>query len=330
MISILAILLFISMRGTCLIVNMTNLSTMEGIIMSGGEDIYDGDDDWDEVPDRSVEVFIPSTGESCFLPSLPDDRLSHTMDKLTICGGNDTPKTCLSFTSGKWVTSNNLVEERDGHCSWQTEEGLLVLGGLWSPDTSEIVDLAGEQGGPSFNLQYSAAASCSMPDPTSNSVIVTGGYTQSGYNYDRVVRYGVLGFVEDLPRLNVGRYSHGCGTYNRGDGQMVFLVVGGFDSQSSSLSSTEVLNMDSEAWIVTTPLPNALYGEVRGTTVGQNIYMTGGSSDSDYCMDYILVWLEEEQKWEETGKMKNGRCGHAVTTIQMNDPAMEHCGSDVQ
>ena len=38
-----------------------------------------------------------------------------------------------------------------------------------------------------------------------------------------------------------------------------------------------------------------------------------------------MSWLEDEQEWEETGKMKRARYNHAVTTVQMDDQAMEHC-----
>jgi hypothetical protein len=39
-----------------------------------------------------------------------------------------------------------------------------------------------------------------------------------------------------------------------------------------------------------------------------------------------MGWLDDEQEWEETGKMKMGRHRHAVSTIQMDEQAMEHCG----
>ena len=42
--------------------------------------------------------------------------------------------------------------------------------------------------------------------------------------------------------------------------------------------------------------------------------------------DEIMGWLDDEQEWEETGKMKMSRDSHAVFTIQMDDQAMEHCG----
>ena len=56
-----------------------------------------------------------------------------------------------------------------------------------------------------------------MPDLTSDSVIITGG----DFTRNTVSRYGVLGWVEDLPSLVVGRESHGCGSYFRGDGTQV-------------------------------------------------------------------------------------------------------------
>ena len=120
---------------------------MTGIIISGGFGAQ-----------TSVEVFVPSTGQSCLLPNMPDERFGHTLDSLLICGGYEvsTSTTCLSFTSGQWITSHTLVEERYGHCSWQTEQGLVLMGGLHhSADTSEIVATTGGQGGPSFAMQYS-------------------------------------------------------------------------------------------------------------------------------------------------------------------------------
>ena len=56
-----------------------------------------------------------------------------------------------------------------------------------------------------------------MPDLTSDSVIIIGGYN----TMSTVSRYGVLGWVEDLPSLEVERYAHGCGSFFRGDGTQV-------------------------------------------------------------------------------------------------------------
>jgi hypothetical protein len=56
-----------------------------------------------------------------------------------------------------------------------------------------------------------------MPDLTSDSVIITGGRD----TMSTVARYDVLGWVEDLPSLVVGRYDHCCGSFLRGDGAQV-------------------------------------------------------------------------------------------------------------
>ena len=122
------------------------MMTMTGILISGGGGYND--------PETGVEVFFPSSGQSCSLSSLPDDRYEHTMDTLLICGGGNNDNNCLTFTSGEWMISHTLVGRRLAHTSWQTEQGVLLLGGLYGTDTTEIVHLAGEQAEQSFGLHY--------------------------------------------------------------------------------------------------------------------------------------------------------------------------------
>ena len=102
-------------------------------------------------------MFQVSTGQSCSLPSLPDGRAGHTSHSLTLCGGLFTPTTCISFSSGVWVPSHSLAEEREDHTSWQREEGLLLLGGYYSPTTTELLTEGSEEGVPAFSLQYITA-----------------------------------------------------------------------------------------------------------------------------------------------------------------------------
>ena len=84
-------------------------------------------------------------------------------------------------------------------------------------------------------MYYSAA--CSVPDPFSTTVIMTGGTfsmnTVSRYGlgnctvlYRTVLycRYGLEGWLEDLPPLNVGRREHGCGSYVS-DGELVSALL---------------------------------------------------------------------------------------------------------
>ena len=125
-----------------------NKFSTAGIILSGGGFFS-----------RSVEVFTLQNGTSCFLPSLPDDRAYHTMESLLICGGSGelAKDTCLSLQEGRWVTSHDMVERRAGHSSWETEEGVLLIGGGTETgsihNTSEILPWSGNHGVPAFTMQ---------------------------------------------------------------------------------------------------------------------------------------------------------------------------------
>ena len=106
----------------------------------------------------SAEVFQVSTGQSCSLPSLPDERYYHAMNSLTLCGGyyyKSTSTTCITFSSGVWVPSHCLAKRRSHHCSWEREEGLVLLGGYYSPTTTELLTEGSEEGVSAFPLQNS-------------------------------------------------------------------------------------------------------------------------------------------------------------------------------
>ena len=89
-----------------------------GLLISGGDGAM-----------TSVDIFVPSTGHSCSLPSLPKGREGHTMSGLTICGGANTMTTCLQLSSGQWTVSHNLTQMRYRHSSWQSDNGLVLMGG---------------------------------------------------------------------------------------------------------------------------------------------------------------------------------------------------------
>ena len=101
-----------------------------------------------------MELFNPNTGESCELPSLPDQRRFHTSAGLEICGGYHHPTSCKIFSSGEWVTSHTLVGKRDESCSWDTEEGTILMGGRDSPSNSETLWEGEYDGVPRFNMHY--------------------------------------------------------------------------------------------------------------------------------------------------------------------------------
>ena len=119
-----------------------------GILISGGKGT-----------ETSVEVYSPGVNYHCVLSSLPDRRGGHTSDGMTLCGGVRSSKTCITFSSGKWVTSHALTEKRVGHTSWYNkEEGKIILmggGDSVTGTTTEIITEEGEDGVPGFPMKYS-------------------------------------------------------------------------------------------------------------------------------------------------------------------------------
>ena len=102
-----------------------------------------------------VELYSPSY--HCELPSLPDRMFSHTSDEGTLCGGGFTSTTCITFTSGKWVTSHALAEKREYHTSWynKKEGKIILMGGINNGgNTTEIIAEEGDDGVPGFPMKY--------------------------------------------------------------------------------------------------------------------------------------------------------------------------------
>ena len=108
---------------------------------------------------RTTELYIPATGKSCFLQSLPRARSVHTLDRLddgtiVACGGDGDQNTCVKFEAssplGTWTNyAKPLVHNRAYHTSFVYQNKILLMGGYpaGSPNTAELVG-----GGIQFNL----------------------------------------------------------------------------------------------------------------------------------------------------------------------------------
>jgi hypothetical protein len=126
-----------------------------------------------------VEVFVPSTGYSCLMPSLPDDRKDHTMNNMYVCGGDDffARDLCIQFVEGQWTSLSSTKESRDDHASWLTPQGLVLMGGSYNGGKStEIITLKGGQGGPGFNLNYESRFVISIRTRISITSMITQGF----------------------------------------------------------------------------------------------------------------------------------------------------------
>ena len=107
-------------------------------------------------PLSSAEIYNPVTGASCSLPQLPEERHYHSQDGGLGCGGKNRFNTgwfedCIEWTpaSGTW-THRNISEARLGHVSWATPSGVWLIGGTYSPRSTEKVGSPSE----SFDLKY--------------------------------------------------------------------------------------------------------------------------------------------------------------------------------
>ena len=104
----------------------------------------------------SSEVLSATGTPLCTLPPLYNRRYGHTQDGLLTCGGYDygTSITCVKLSTGGWVVSHNLLQPRYYHSSWISPAGLVLMGGLNNPNTTELLSSSDSSSSYSFNLEY--------------------------------------------------------------------------------------------------------------------------------------------------------------------------------
>ena len=126
------------------------IPTILGVVVCGG---------WNGGELTITEVFLPDSGKTCSLPSLPTPRHGHTLDQLghgalIACGGEGEGalRTCDKFSAGTWSHHSTLVYDRFRHTSLPGQDHILLMGGSgpsgYSGTTTEIVG-----GGQQYNLQ---------------------------------------------------------------------------------------------------------------------------------------------------------------------------------
>ena len=106
------------------------LKLYSGIIITGG--------DFGRSPlelARSVELHQEDGSFVCMLPLLSLPRVGHGQSGQTACGGLGflvpilPTYTCETFSEGKWSVSHQLKFQREKHSTWQSPEGVVLLGG---------------------------------------------------------------------------------------------------------------------------------------------------------------------------------------------------------
>ena len=101
-----------------------------GILISGG----------DESSNQYKSVEIWSSKVHCQLPEFEIERKGHSQEGLLACSET----TCEKFENGNWVQAFTLTTRRSYHVSWKTENGILLMGGNSSPETTDLLEEGGQ------------------------------------------------------------------------------------------------------------------------------------------------------------------------------------------
>ena len=116
---------------------------------------------------KTVEIFVPSTNQSCEAPVLPggpsDQHHYHILEMGSegplLCGGDYAADSCGLLSSGcgpggcgsEWLEFvSDLQETREYPVSWNTTSGVYLLG---DGETTELVKPDGTSAA-SFSLKY--------------------------------------------------------------------------------------------------------------------------------------------------------------------------------
>jgi len=256
----------------------------------------------------SAEALYSNGTRLCRIPDIPREVNFHTMSGSLVCGGEHNYELyCINFENGTWKTMPFMLqEERVDHVSWRRADGKTrLLGGLYSPFTSELVSDSGSVSG--FPMKYSTMNACSIE--LEDRVIVTGGY----YTRNTVSIYYDDGWHQDLADLNTGRYWHSCSHYISGN-ELKYTVAGGSDGPL--ISSTEIYSPTQLKWNYGVQLPSDRE-LTRGISVNNNVFLLGGKGNG--IISDVLKLDQENGEWMKVGEMSMPRKSHAVSVMPLKD-----------
>ena len=89
-------------------------------------------------PEQSVEVFpVPEGYSSCAIPNLPSIFANggHSVNGLIACIGSE----CQKLEVTGWKSFKGISPERKHHVSWETDDGIYLIGGEADPKSVTFV-----------------------------------------------------------------------------------------------------------------------------------------------------------------------------------------------
>jgi hypothetical protein len=232
---------------------------------------------------------------------------------------------CLELTGSGWEAGPSTLHTRIVHTSAVTAEGLLLVGGQYSPNTTELLPAEGGPAREGFPLQPGRQQHCSI-QLSADTIVLTGGYTTKSL----VTEHSGLGTggevtTRELPALLTPRGGHACGVYTVGGTQVgqgpflphsafqMLIVTGGSDRQK--LSSTEVMAHPEGSWREAGPLPSGRVA-LRGASLASVFHVSGGFDGSNF-LDEILAWDPASETWSLDGHLATARYYHGITEISL-------------
>jgi hypothetical protein len=243
--------------------------------------------------EKATDLFIPDENRTCSMPDLPEARWSHTMEVVggtpVICGGTAKRQglsinTCLQFSpasvEGVWRDYAKLSCPRSHHTSWVTADGEMMQMGGGNCFAAEILGTSGV----TFGTRTAKRDACIIQEQ--DSAVITGG----GTDLQVVERYDKNGKTETLPKLNTGRWAHGCGSYLDKEGNTVLVVSGGMEGavkDYNSLTSTEILKSGESKWSFAESLPYSLnrMGSINWVNTNSILFIGGETKVSEWKAD---------------------------------------------
>ena len=204
-------------------------------------------------PLQSVEIY--SSNISQYLPDLPQDYRYHSCDfvegEVLVCGGLSASGYCNYLTPDKdWSLHSNFTHPREGHSTSIITDSLLVMGGYFSSETSELFtpDI-GNTWQPGQDLGYDHVHGCAVKIAP-EVILMIGGEKSLNTVVEWNITSGVKTRRADLLQ---GRYWHSCVFFNiRESGFRGVLVAGGYTGghnlEVDILAHTEILDLSTGIW----------------------------------------------------------------------------------
>jgi len=279
---------------------------------------------------HSAEIFLPDFPDSpCILPALPVAYSEHSQDGGLLCGGyaKETRFNCRQWnsTEGNFPAKpvHEFKHDRKNHVSWTPvaeKETFLIGGGgtdSGAMNSSTIVKPGVFEGSHGFDLTIPIYAACAIPDPDTDTLIITGGDPE---NETSTSLYNEDGFIESFGTLNHGRAHHGCTSYVTHN-KRIFMVTGG---DYTDTTETKEIG-EGKKWTVLKTgnlvgISTGKISEMRLITINNVVFSFGGYGSKVGAISSIFKFNVTQGKWHiQSYSMSRPRYLFGASVVDFND-----------